>query len=328
MSSFVPEESQFRKRTTLEEGNGVPKRAALGNLTNIQAQNIQMPPSIQGFRHCGPSTQSCGVAPSQTSTASSSAPPSTLSNDWVHSRAPVVPAAQFGSSVNITTPVRDALQMEIDTLNSFEEEALDRVDPFDTFTTTQAYLMDAQRTKLPLLRYMETFQTDINPQMREILIDWLVEVTQEYRLKLETLHLTVNYIDRFLGVQRVFRNQLQLVGVACMLIAAKYEEIYPPPVDDFVFITDSTYTREEVILMESRILDRLHFELTIVTPNAMMCCFVRNMGVDCTERMRYLANFLMDITHQDYMFVGFLPSVVAASALSVACYTLNGESWV
>ena len=39
----------------------------------------------------------------------------------------------------------------------------------------------------------------------------------------------------------VNRSKLQLVGVTCMLVAAKYEEIHPPAVDEFVYISDNTY---------------------------------------------------------------------------------------
>ena len=89
-------------------------------------------------------------------------------------------------------------------------------------------------------------QSDINHSMRAILVDWLVEVAEEYKLLPQTLYLTINYIDRFLSVMSVLRGKLQLVGTACMLVAAKYEEIYPPDVSDFVFITDDTYTTKQV----------------------------------------------------------------------------------
>ena len=62
-------------------------------------------------------------------------------------------------------------------------------------------------------------QTDISTQMRTILVDWLVEVGEEYKLHDETLHLAVNYIDRFLSQMSVLRGKLQLVGTACMYIA-------------------------------------------------------------------------------------------------------------
>ena len=77
---------------------------------------------------------------------------------------------------------------------------------------------------------MEAMQRDINPTMRGILVDWLVEVAEEYELHPETLFLTVNFIDRCLSKYSCARPQLQLVGVTCMLIAAKFEEIYAPQV--------------------------------------------------------------------------------------------------
>ena len=89
-------------------------------------------------------------------------------------------------------------------------------------------------------------QVDINHSMRSILVDWLVEVAEEYKLLPQTLYLTVNYIDRFLSVMSVRREKLQLVGTACMLIASKFEEIYPPEVSEFVYITDDTYPAKQV----------------------------------------------------------------------------------
>lgn len=63
-------------------------------------------------------------------------------------------------------------------------------------------------------------QTDINYSMRTILVDWLVEVSEEYNLDTETLYLSVSYIDRFLSHMSVVRNKLQLVGTAAMYIAS------------------------------------------------------------------------------------------------------------
>lgn len=103
------------------------------------------------------------------------------------------------------------------------------------------------------MNYMEAVQQDVNAHMRGILVDWLVEVAQEYKLVSETLFLAVNYIDRFLSCEVAPRRKLQLVGITCMLIAAKYEEIYAPQIEDFCYITDNTYSREEVIAMEQQV---------------------------------------------------------------------------
>ena len=93
--------------------------------------------------------------------------------------------------------------------------------------------------------YMEN-QPHINERMRSILVDWLVEVHLKFKLVPETLYLTINLIDRYLERSEVTRPKLQLVGVTSLLIASKYEEIYPPELRDLVYICDRAYTRSEV----------------------------------------------------------------------------------
>jgi len=55
-----------------------------------------------------------------------------------------------------------------------------------------------------------------------------------------------------------------------MLIASKYEEIYAPQVDEFCYITDNTYRREDVLAMERTVLDALNFELTQPTTKTFL----------------------------------------------------------
>ena len=87
-------------------------------------------------------------------------------------------------------------------------------------------------------------QNDINENVRAILVDWLISVHAKFKLLPETLYITVNLIDRYLSLYNVQKSQVQLVGVASLLIATKYEEIYPPTVKDFIYLTDDTYTKE------------------------------------------------------------------------------------
>lgn len=93
--------------------------------------------------------------------------------------------------------------------------------------------------------YMED-QSFINERMRSILVDWLVEVHLKFKLVPETLYLTINVIDRYLSKTEVSRPKLQLVGVTALLIASKYEEIYPPELRDLVYICDRAYSKMEV----------------------------------------------------------------------------------
>ncbi|KAI4376934.1 hypothetical protein MLD38_014636 [Melastoma candidum] len=178
----------------------------------------------------------------------------------------------------------------------------------------------------PSTDYMEKLQGDITPSMRGILVDWLVEVSEEYKLVPDTLYLTVSLIDRFLSQNCIEKQRLQLLGVTCMLIASKYEEICAPRVDEFCFITDSTYTKEEVLKQESQVLNDLHFQLSFPTTKSFLWRFIQAAQASSevpSLEMEFLANYLAELTLIEYSFIKFLPSIIAASAVLLAKWTLN-----
>lgn len=80
-------------------------------------------------------------------------------------------------------------------------------------------MVQKEATRRPSSDYIEKVQRDVTTNMRGILVDWLVEVAEEYKLQSDTLYLTVSYIDRFLSANTINRQRLQLLGVSSMLIA-------------------------------------------------------------------------------------------------------------
>lgn len=187
------------------------------------------------------------------------------------------------------------------------------------------YLRELERKHRPKPTYMRR-QPDITNVMRCVLVDWLVEVAEEYKLHRETLCLCVNYIDRFLSHMSVLRGKLQLVGAASMFLASKFEEIYPPEVSEFVYITDDTYTKKQVLRMEHLILKVLSFDVAIPTYNCFCDKFVRDMNAD--DRTKNLAFFLGELTLVEAdPFLKYLPSEIAAASLCLANITLGNEAW-
>jgi len=173
-------------------------------------------------------------------------------------------------------------------------------------------------------------QQDITSSMRSILVDWLVEVSEEYKLNVETLYLAVNYTDRFLSQMSVLRGKLQLVGTAGMYIAAKYEEISPPDVTEFVYITDDTYTKKQVLRMEHLLLKVLDFRMNTPTINCFLTHFLRFLKMtqlNTSEKVESLARYLAELTLiESETYLSFLPSQIAASAIYLSMYTL-GKKW-
>ena len=188
-----------------------------------------------------------------------------------------------------------------------------------------AHFKAEEVSKSARLGYM-AHQTDINEKMRAILIDWLVEVHHKFKLMPETMYLTVNIIDRFLERKLVIRQKLQLVGVTAMLLASKYEEIYAPEVRDFVYITDKAYTREQILAMESAILNTLEFRITVPTMYVFLNRHLKAAGAD--ERTSMLATYLVERTLQEYKMLAHLPSKTVAACVNMALRTLRGrDAW-
>ncbi|XP_049836724.1 cyclin-A2-like [Schistocerca gregaria] len=187
------------------------------------------------------------------------------------------------------------------------------------------YLREIEERHRPRAGYMKK-QPDITYSMRCILVDWLVEVAEEYKLQTETLYLAVSFIDRFLSYMSVVRAKLQLVGTAAMFIAAKYEEIYPPDVKEFVYITDDTYTKKQVLRMEHLILKVLSFDLSVPTVLTFLTTF---FSVDkVSDTVLYLAMYLSELTLvEGDPYLQYLPSVRAGAAIALARHTLEQAVW-
>lgn len=173
-------------------------------------------------------------------------------------------------------------------------------------------LFSSEALALPRADYMDT-QTDITPKMRMILIDWLLEVHSKYRLCPETLHLTVNLIDRYLSRKQITRKTLQLIGVAAMFIASKFEELTPPVLNDWVYITDKAYTKDDVLMMECNMLSTLSFK--IVVPTAAH--FFEHLAASnaCDPVHRACAQYLLELGLLDIRMLQYEPSHVVGAAM-------------
>lgn len=168
-------------------------------------------------------------------------------------------------------------------------------------------------------------QQHVNERMRTILVDWLVEVHLKFKMVPETLYLSVNLIDRYLEKKQVRRSKLQLVGVAALSLAAKYEEIYPPELRELVYITDKAYNKAEVVEMESDIVNTLEYNLTVPTIHTFLCRYLKAAHADRT--MVQLACYIAERTLQEYSMVKYLPSVIAATSVLIARKSLKRNPW-
>ncbi|KAK2894939.1 hypothetical protein Q8A67_012168 [Cirrhinus molitorella] len=166
---------------------------------------------------------------------------------------------------------------------------------------------------------------EVSGDMRAVAIDWLMQVQREFKLRQETLFMTVSIADCFLQNNPVPKKYLQLVCVTAMLIASKYEERYPPTVGDFAFVTDGAYTCGDMRRMERIVLKRLNYSLGRPVPTHFLqrACKIGQAG----PRECELASFLMEVAVLDYDLVHVPPSLMAAAAFGASLRILGSRQW-
>ncbi|KAF2015017.1 hypothetical protein BU24DRAFT_493497 [Aaosphaeria arxii CBS 175.79] len=186
------------------------------------------------------------------------------------------------------------------------------------------YMHSLEERMKPNATYME-HQSEIQWSMRSVLMDWLVQVHNRFTLLPETLFLAVNYVDRFLSAKVVSLGKLQLVGATALFVAAKYEEINCPSVQEIVYMVDGAYTADEVLKAERFMLSMLQFELGWPGPMS----FLRRISKadDYDLETRTLAKYFLEITIMDERFVGCSPSFLAAGAHCLARFMLKKGDW-
>ncbi|KAL1297743.1 hypothetical protein AAFC00_006282 [Neodothiora populina] len=246
----------------------------------------------------------------------------------------VTVGAATATTIVLAPKVTKSVEIEIDEARSLVEGSRTAEDveeeQWDTSMVAEygeeifAYMRELENKMRPNAHYMD-FQQDIQWSMRSVLVDWVVQVHHRFQLLPETLFLACNYIDRFLSVKVVSMGKLQLVGATALFLAAKYEEVNCPSIQEIVYMVDNGYSQEEILKAERFMLSMLHFELGWPGPMS----FLRRISKadDYDLETRTLAKYFLEITICDERFLEAVPSFLAAGAHCLARLMLRKGEW-
>jgi len=214
---------------------------------------------------------------------------------------------------NVSVIARDWEDVDVETINDPHQVGLYVVDIFNYYRKREA--------KFCVGDYM-TRQKDLSQNMRSILVDWLVEVQENFELNHETLYLAVKMVDIYLSRTQIARDKLQLLGATCLFIACKFDERCPPVLDDFLYICDDAYQRKELLDTEMEVLRVLDFDLGM----PLSYRFLRRAARVCRASMELLtlARYILEMSLMSYDVAQKSESLVAAAALFLAA-TMKGQ---
>ncbi|KAK7877740.1 hypothetical protein WMY93_030554 [Mugilogobius chulae] len=182
----------------------------------------------------------------------------------------------------------------------------------------------------------------VQPKMRAILLDWLLEVSEVYSLHRQTAYLAQDFFDRFMLTQDdMNKDYLQLVGITALFIAAKIEEIYPPKIFEFAYVTDGACDTWDIQKTELMILKALEWNLCPETPISWLKLYCQveaqkddeNFLVPQFSQETYIQiTQLLDLCLMDIGALDFSYSVLAAAAFCHfssfdVVHRVSGLSW-
>ncbi|KAK3805009.1 MAG: cyclin-like protein [Benniella sp.] len=186
------------------------------------------------------------------------------------------------------------------------------------------YMQELEMNTMPDPNYMSS-QKELAWRMRGVLIDWLAEVHYKFKLLPETLFLAVNLIDRFLSLRAVSMAKLQLVGVTSLFIAAKYEEVIAPSVQNFIYMSDGGFKDKEILQAERYMLQTLNFQLSFPSPMNFLRRISKADNYDIHSRT--VAKYLMEIPLLDHNFLECPPSMISGAAICLARRMIGRYEW-
>ncbi len=164
----------------------------------------------------------------------------------------------------------------------------------NTKLDTQRTMMTPDATLKKQLENIQSFeiltvkkadQSHTVTENRAFVVDWLFELSNEWNFFDDTIHYAVSYMDRYLFVKQEHRTTFQLLGATCMWIAAKYNEVYPPNLTEFVYKAANTYSKASFLEKEADILNVLNFQLAKPTTKTFI------MNYTCKE-----VNYQVDLS--------------------------------
>lgn len=238
------------------------------------------------------------------------------------------PAATATKSIVIENEIEEIIIDDDSVLETDNDEFdCDSADLFN-ITTVSEFVVDIckywreleQKTPIVQNFLLHRREGTASPQNRAVLIDWLYQVHDRFKLHSDTFHMTVHLIDRFLQNVDVSKHELQLIGSTALLMACKYEEMTIPGMNDFVYVSDNAFSKEDMKEMERRMISTISYELG----RPISINFLRRYSkiVQATDVEHTLGKYLLDLTFIDHSICHLLPSYIAACASFLSRYLL------
>lgn len=159
------------------------------------------------------------------------------------------------------------------------------------------------------------YQKELNVHIRAMIVDFNLQLSKMMNLKDKTFYLSIQIMDRFFSVESINQYYFKLLGITCLYVSAKLEELFYPPISDFIYVANCAeiYNEDQVKKLEKLVLDRINFN---VLPLYSFCFFeILAMNFNLNKYYKSMGQFLLEICLYEYSFLAFKSSTLAEAVI-------------
>ena len=166
-----------------------------------------------------------------------------------------------------------------------------------------------------------------NEKNRSIIFHWLVKNNIKWKLRDDTIFMAMNIMDRYVSKFKSKNSEFQLIAISSYFIASKYEDIYPPYLDELCQICNYIYSNEDIIKKEYEILVGLNFDI-LYNSSYKYLTFLHSIADKDNLKLLYLAQFMLELSLENIDILEYSQCLRALSALILAKKMLRiTKSW-
>ena len=166
-----------------------------------------------------------------------------------------------------------------------------------------------------------------NENNRSIILQWLVKNNMKWKLKDDTIFMAMNIMDRYISKFKSKNLEFQLIAISSYFIASKYEDIYPPYLDELSQICNYIYSNDDIIKKEYEILVGLNFDI-LYNSSYKYLTFLHSIADKDNLKLLYLAQFILELSLENIDILEHSQSKRALAALLIAKKILQiKKSW-
>ena len=163
--------------------------------------------------------------------------------------------------------------------------------------------------------YLLNTESEITPEMRAMVVDWLLEVHQIFHFQEKCLFTTIQLMDKYLSKKLISIDQFQLLALTSLNIASKQEEVEYPILDNFITISKNTVTKQEMIDMENDLISTIKFDILSPTVLDFFQIYASISNLNPVEVSQGL--YIMNILLIDINMLKYKNSILAFAVLKL-----------